>query len=69
MSNFSQYFYLLESPNAKTKDDESQLATSFLSGHVLDGNQRRAEVGICRVEVEMLRTFQTRPVVTLKELK
>ena len=62
MSNFSQYFYLLESPNAETKDDESQLV-ALLCGDVLDGDQHRAQVGICSVKVEMFPTFQSRPVV------
>ena len=59
-TQLSVYFYLLESPNAEAKDEESQLV-ALLCGDVLDGDQGRAQVGISRVKVEMFRTFHTRP--------
>ena len=53
---------MLESPDAETKDDESELA-ALLCGDVLDGDQDRAQVGISSVKVEMFSTFEARPVV------
>ena len=51
---------MLESPNTEAKDEESQLV-ALLCGDVLDGDQGRAQVGICRVKVEMFGTFHPRP--------
>ena len=53
---------MLESPNTEAKDEESQLV-ALLCGDVLDGDQRRAQVGISRVKVQMFSTSQSRPVV------
>ena len=56
----SQCFYLLESPNAETQDEESQLLP-LLCGDVLDGDQHRPQVGVSGVKVERLGAFQRRP--------